>query len=408
MSEESAPGERLARSGDGREEGCRVEGNREEFNRGASSEDVLDDPSTKESTFDPSQVLKKTPKSMCWQFYGFKKSASNTPDLTKVVCKLCDKTLPYSGATTNLNNHIKINHAKEVEATETKSEQKLDKNKNSIGNITHHFKKISVVKWPKSSERWKKVTMAIAKWCVKDTRPVQIVEDEGFIRLMDLVQPEYEVPVPTTITNYIDTLYKQEVGRVKKELEEIEFVAKTTDGGSASNGSSFHETGVHGITEDFEMKYFTLSVRQAKEKHTAENYRENTDKVEEEFGVKNKVVMTTTNNEAKMRKAYKDDERTGCLSHLIHSSVDQGNTEEKVVNSSILKQRKVIKKHNTFYVALLPTTPTRKDDDYRLSVLRMGNKSFRPAGISSSSGHDRLPKLLTVASGRRCNQYIYK
>ena len=323
MSEESAPGERLARSGDGREEGCRVEGNREEFNRGASSEDVLDDPSTKESTFDPSQVLKKTPKSMCWQFYGFKKSASNTPDLTKVVCKLCDKTLPYSGATTNLNNHIKINHAKEVEATETSSEQKLDKNKNSIGDITHHFKKISVVKWPKN---------------------------EGFIRLMDLVQPEYEVPVPTTITNYIDTLYKQEVGRVKKELEEIEFIAKTTDGGSASNGSSFHETGVHGITEDFEMKYFTLSVREAKEKHTAENYRENTDKVEEEFGVKNKVVMTTTDNEAKMRKAYKDDERTGCLSHLIHSSVDQGNTEEKVVNSSILKQRKVIKKHNTSYV----------------------------------------------------------
>lgn len=48
------------------------------------------------------------------------------------------------------------------------------------------------------------------------------------------------------------------------------------------------------------------------------NYRKNTDKVEEEF------VMTTTDNENKMRAAYKDHERNGCLSHILHSSVTEG------------------------------------------------------------------------------------
>ena len=127
-------------------------------------------------------------------------------------------------------------------------------------------------------------------------------------------------------------------------------MAKSTDGGSSSNACSFQETGVHGITDDFHMKYFTLAVKECKDEHTADNYRKNTDKVEEEFEVKEKVVMTTTDNEAKMRKAYKDHERTGCLSHIIHSSVQVGTTKVEVVNKIIVKHRKIATKHNKSYV----------------------------------------------------------
>ena len=63
------------------------------------------------------------------------------------------------------------------------------------------------------------------------------------------------------------------------------------------------------------MKYFTLAARECKGDHTAVNYRKHTDKVEEEFEIRDKIVMTTTDNENKMRCAYNDDERTGCLSY---------------------------------------------------------------------------------------------
>ena len=192
--------------------------------------------------------------------------------------------------------------------------------------------------------------MAIAKWFVKDSRPANMVEDEGFVRFMEQAQPQYIVPSRWTITSYIEKLYVEVKEKVKDELKKIEFVAKSTDGGSSSNASSFQETGVHGITDDFQMKYFTLAVKECKDEHTAENYRKNTDKVEEEFEVKDKVVMTTTDNEAKMRKAYKDHERTGCMSHIIHSSVEVGTTKDEVVNKTILKHRKIARKHNKSYV----------------------------------------------------------
>ena len=178
---------------------------------------------------------------------------------------------------------------------------------------------------------------------------MDMVKDQDIKEIMAYTRPEYIVPYDTTITQYIDKQYIKEVDRVKQELTQLEFLAKTTDGGSATNASSFQETGVHGITNEFEMKYYTLAVREIKEKHSAENYRKNTDKVEDEFNVKDKIVLSTTDNEKKMKAAYKDSERNGCFSHLMHSSLTIGMTSEKIVNETVLKQRKIITKHNKSY-----------------------------------------------------------
>ena len=299
----------------------------------------------------PHQVLKKTPTSIVWNFFSFRQYKNKEVDETHVFCQLCegekqDTGMPYTSSTTNMTGHLKKEHAKEFKAFEE------EKNRKSGSNIKNYFSSEKPVnKWSKSSEKWKNLTMSIAKWFVKDSRPALMVEDEGFIRFMEQAQPQFIMPCRITITNYIEKLYVEVKEKVKDELKQIEFVAKSTDGGSSSNASSFQETGVHGITNDFQMKYFTLAVKECKDEHTAENYRKNTDKVEEEFEVKEKVVMTTTDNEAKMRKAYKDHERTGCMSHFIHSSVNVGSTKEEVVNKIILKHRKIAAKHNKSYVA---------------------------------------------------------
>ena len=209
-----------------------------------------------------------------------------------------------------------------------------------------NFLKVKPHQWSKSSLKWKQTTKMIAKWFVKDTRPALMVEDEGFRHLMAMLKPEYIVPSANTITSYIEELYIEDTTRIKKELEELEFVAVTTDGGSSSNCSSFQEVGLHGLTEDFELKYYNVAVTEVKEEHTAKNYRKNTDKKVEEFGVNEKVVMTTTDNENKMLAAFNDDERTGCLAHLLHSSVSVGLTKVSEVNDCIKKHRRIVTKHN--------------------------------------------------------------
>ena len=72
------------------------------------------------------------------------------------------------------------------------------------------------------------------------------------------------------------------------------------------------------------LKSHCLAVTENKESHTAANYRENVDEVTEEFGIKEKIVKTVTDNENKMKAAFDDEERTGCMAHIIHNSVTNG------------------------------------------------------------------------------------
>ena len=297
------------------------------------------------------EVLKRPPASIVWKFFKFRKVENKSNDISRVYCMLCegkrrDLGMPYISSTTNLMTHLKRDHPEYYTAEMEDVKNKADSKKEPI----KEFFNASEVKWSKSSEKWKSLTMALAKWFVKNTRPVEMVEDEGFKRFMALVKPEYILPCSRTITNYIEKLYKEVKSDVKEKLKKLEFCAKTTDGGSSLNASSFQETGVHGITDEFEMVYFTLAVRECKGEHTAENYHKHTDKVEDEFEIRDKVVLTTSDNEAKMRKAYKDEERTGCMSHILHSSVNAGTTKEETVNKIILKQRKITTKHNKSYV----------------------------------------------------------
>jgi hypothetical protein len=123
----------------------------------------------------------------------------------------------------------------------------------------------------------------------------------------------------------------------------------TTDGGTSSNAVSFVGTNVHYLDEDLNMQFHTLGVRESKEKHTSENFRKKNDDLLGEFKISEKVVKTVTDNEAKMRAAYNETERLACLAHIFHKSVTKGCEEVSVVKKTVLKVRKISKKHNKSY-----------------------------------------------------------
>ena len=97
--------------------------------------------------------------------------------------------------------------------------------------ILDHFKSKSIM-WPKSSEKWKKLTMSLAKWFCKNLRSTAMVEDEGFAAFMALACPSYELPSRKTLSKYIEELYQKEHKKIKSSLEDVEFCTITTGGGS--------------------------------------------------------------------------------------------------------------------------------------------------------------------------------
>ena len=77
------------------------------------------------------------------------------------ACNQKRAQVKYCGGTTNLTLHLKTWHKTEHKAMVDKKEE-TPKN-----NIKKHFKaqpKSAVHKWNKSSEKWKALRMALAKW----------------------------------------------------------------------------------------------------------------------------------------------------------------------------------------------------------------------------------------------------
>ena len=97
------------------------------------------------------------------------------------------------------------------------------------------------------------------------------------------------------------------------------------------------------------MRSACLAVTENKEAHTAQNYRGNVDEVLEDFKIKDKVVKTVTDNENKMRAAFNDDERSGCLAHIIHNSVTEGIKQTPEIKDVIEKNRKIATKYHKSY-----------------------------------------------------------
>ena len=129
------------------------------------------------------------------------------------------------------------------------------------------------------------------------------------------VMPEY-IGGANNITSNIEDFYIEGMSGLQEELEKLEFVAVHTDGGSSSYCSSFQVVGLNGVTEDFDLKYYNVAVKEVSEAHTAENYWKKTFQKLGDIGGNVKIVTTTTDYEKKMLGDFNHEEITGCLAHL--------------------------------------------------------------------------------------------
>lgn len=358
--------------------------------------DVEEDDEDRERYYDPRSVLKQAPRSAFWKYFKFKGTEKNGVDHKTVHCMLClesdlqrmqKKDITYTGGTSNLKFHIENYHKDKL--SELEEEEKSKKaSQSSITSFAVNVPSSSQVKkWPKSSAMWIENTRLLAEWIVTSSRPFEIVEDPGFITYSNSIRPEYDVPCRKTITNYIEKEYCKKKDELKKELEHIEFAAVTTDGGSSTNAVSFQDVNVHFIDSNWEMKSATLAVTENKGEHTAARYREITDDIVEEFGLSDKIVLTVTDNENKMRAAFNDEERSGCCAHIIHSTTSTGLSSVPLIENVTNKTSKVATKHNkscNFRYSVeneqakaeLKKRPIIQDVDHRWGSTKVSGESF--------------------------------
>ncbi|XP_055836664.1 E3 SUMO-protein ligase ZBED1-like [Episyrphus balteatus] len=149
-----------------------------------------------------------------------------------------------------------------------------------------------------NAQRQEQISRATAYMISANGLPISFVESIGFKHFMSVVEPNYKVPVASTILSRLQFLYNQVHDKIKNAIGPVSFVALTTDGWSSRAQDSFISVTLHYVNDDWELKNFTLCAEYMEERHTAENLALILEMVIAEWDLQGKVSAVVTDNAA--------------------------------------------------------------------------------------------------------------
>ena len=175
---------------------------------------------TEATIAEPSQQLKplSSSKSKVWKFFGFTVDRSGEiNDKTRVVCRLCDRRVPYSGNTTNLFYHLQTNHPQEHKETATKKAGDSDGKEKCESSRQRTISGCFSVQqaYGQRSARYTQCQNALVEFICKDLQLISIVDSLLFLQLLSTLDPRY---IPASHTTFTQTIIPNKYTSVKESV----------------------------------------------------------------------------------------------------------------------------------------------------------------------------------------------
>ena len=139
--------------------------------------------------------------------------------------------------------------------------------------------------------------------CVRDVRPLSIVNGTGFRNFVHCLDPTYVVPSNTTLTmkNYTYYYYDSLKQNVSSELQSQTSLAFTTDTWTSCATEGYLTLTVHFIDNLWQLRHYVLATIEVKDHHKGENLANEIKDIVRDFGLFNIPVSgITTDNAANM------------------------------------------------------------------------------------------------------------
>lgn len=271
-------------------------------------------------------------KSLVWDVF-------ESPVSGRVTCKQCSDSFKYNGNTTTLLNHIKNKHpsvtVEERNISPTSSSTNESNTSTSVDS-SHSLVSILNVEPPQKRLRHtqtrltvlKKITQnsgddALINLIVKDLQPFQIVENSGFQEYSKALNADYQLPNRKQLALMVDGKYKLVSESLKKELEDVSYLALTSDIWTSDSNKSFISLTAHYIYQ-YKLKSVVISTSEIQIHHTAENIALAIQEVMDQWQISSKVVTIVTDNAAAMKKAVSEclNKRNHfCVAHTLNLAV---------------------------------------------------------------------------------------
>ncbi|KAF3847203.1 hypothetical protein F7725_020231, partial [Dissostichus mawsoni] len=131
-------------------------------------------------------------KAVVWQHFGFPVSRNDKgekqTDKRQTICKSCRATVAYnSGNTSNMRSHLSHHHPEKL-----RTQQPTVRKKPKPGQLT--LTEVFGAPLPPNSQRAQEITRCIGEYMAKDLRPFSVVDNSGFRRLVNTLEPKYAIP----------------------------------------------------------------------------------------------------------------------------------------------------------------------------------------------------------------------
>ena len=181
---------------------------------------------------------------------------------------------------------------------------------------------------PFSDTMERELNKSLAEMIAEDLQPFSIVEDRGFRRFCNKLQPRYCLPSRTHLRNKVTkNIYEETRGKVLSELENAKFVSLTTDAWTSRATENYVTVTAHFLDETWKLKTYVLETKEMGENHTADNLADCLLCVIKEWKLDSKETLyVTTDNAANIVKACKIAQlpHMPCFAHTLNLSVQKG------------------------------------------------------------------------------------
>ena len=201
--------------------------------------------------------------------------------------------------------------------------------------------------WDVNHPKAQRVHQRIGEMIAIDSQPFSIVEDDGFVQLLNILEPRYSVPSRRYITETILPRIKESVeSNVRAELADVKWFSFTTDIWSTEvSDDSLLSLTAHWLTDSFTRKSAVLHAQTFPGSHTGARICEMYREMLAGWGIKKEQLhLIVRDNAANMVKAMNDAgyPDLGCFTHTLQLIVHEGVLSQRSVKDTVAICRQIV------------------------------------------------------------------
>ncbi|KAI4889111.1 hypothetical protein NFI96_025223 [Prochilodus magdalenae] len=239
----------------------------------------------------------------------------------RMRCKLCapkyHEIVAFKNSPSNLKKHIDKKHPTSLERYTQFTSAALKRKSSTEGSLAPPSKQTKL--WETRRVSQASVDKAVIKFVVQGLHPPHIVQQQGFIDLVQYLQPNTNVITRNTVVDKVTKTSIEMKRKLKAALSEIEFIATTTDCWTAHRRSFIGVTAHWFNPQTMQRSFAALACKQLKGSHTFSALAGALNDIHTEFNIREKIVCTTTDNGSNFLKAFR-----------VYGETDENNNPEPV------------------------------------------------------------------------------